>query len=99
MKRTLWTAAVAGLLAICASNCGGGGDDNITQACNKLQTCNALSAMGYANVSQCVSEGNQMLSQAGTQKDAVDQQIAKCLSYSECTQYTTCITALASTAP
>jgi hypothetical protein len=98
MKRTLWTAAVTGLLAVCASNCGGGGDDTITAACNKLQTCNSLSAMGYTTVSQCVTDGNQMLSQAGSQKSAVEQQISKCTGYSDCTQFTNCITALASSA-
>lgn len=91
MKRTLWTAAVAGLLAICASNCGGGGDDNVTQGCNKLQTCNALSLIGATTTAECVSIANSMLSQAGSNRNAAEQALASCLSAADCTSYKTCM--------
>ena len=87
MKRTLWTAAVTGLLAICASNCGGGGgDENVAKACDKLQSCGSLSTVGSSTYNECVSSGNNSASAAG-----FDAALVNCLTYTDCTQFTSCI--------
>ena len=101
MKKILWTAAATGLLILCVSGCGGGSDDPITQACNKLQSCGTISSVmpGVTTAADCVSQGNAMMNQPGAPKAQIEQGITNCLTYTDCTTFTSCIETLQSSSP
>ena len=101
MKNILWTAAATGLLALCMCGCGGSSDDPVTQACNKLQSCGTISTVmsGVTTAADCVTEGNAMLNQPGAPKAQIEQGITSCLTYTDCTTFTSCIKALQSSSP
>ena len=93
MLKTLWTVTAAGLLALCMTGCGGGSDP-VTDACNKANSCNLLSQMGYSSVSQCVSAGKASVNAAGSQKSTIENGISACLKQSDCNAFALCIQAL-----
>ena len=93
MKRTLWTVATTGLLAICMTTCGGGASkDYATAFCERLQGCNDLSMVdGATTVSECKDSSNQHLNaMSSSQRAAFDQGIDECLALSDCTSLEGC---------
>ena len=98
MKRTLWTMATTGLLAICMTSCGGGGGgggggkDYATEACNKMQACGDLSLVdGATTVSECKAAANQHLNaMSSSDRAAYEKGFDQCLAFSDCATSEAC---------
>jgi hypothetical protein len=104
MTRTLWTAAVVGLLAACTTDCGNG-KDMLADLCNKLQSCGELSLRNVSTVSQCMANGRQQLSVLAHPSDGdisaadqatatAEQAIEQCLTLSDCPGFSNCVSTL-----
>jgi hypothetical protein len=99
MKRNLWTAATSGLLAMCATSCGGGGSSAAknypADICNRLQTCDDLSVVGASTLAECTAGANQQLSaMTSTDAAAFTQGLDQCLATSDCPSFSTCLSTL-----
>jgi hypothetical protein len=91
MRRTLWTVLAAGLLAVGAASCGGGGD-TAGDLCNKMNTCNDLAGM---SVAECKDALNQTLkSLTSSQKADAEKMINQCVGLADCTNFSACISSL-----
>lgn len=99
MRRTLWTVAYTGLLAVCITSCGGRGSSGAknypADVCNRLQTCGDLSVVGASTLAECTASANQQLNQASSsQRPAVVQALNQCLALSDCASFVSCIQGL-----
>ena len=97
MKRTLWTMATTGLLAICMTSCGGG-KDYATSVCNKLQSCQSLSLVnGATTVADCEKTANQQLSAlSSSDRTTTEKALDQCLAIQACDGFTSCLSTLPS---
>ncbi len=91
MLKTLGTMAAVGLVAIGVSGCGSGGDDVVTNVCDKAQSCNALTG----SLQECKDNLNKVLSNETSAARADTETSAKqCLAFQSCDNFVTCIKAL-----
>ena len=93
MLKTLWTVTAAGLLALCMTGCGGGSDD-ASKICDRLNSCGLLSQVGASSVADCKPIANQRMSGIpANMKSQVDQAIDGCLALT-CPNILTCLNTL-----
>jgi len=92
MKKALVHWTLFGALVV---GCGGGGSDPVSDACNRLASCNTVSSImgsGVTTAAQCTQQGNDMLKSASSdQQSTIKNGIEQCLKQSDCSAFTSCI--------
>ena len=99
MRRTLWTVAYTGLLAVCITSCGGRGSSGAknypADVCNRLQTCGDLSVVGASTLAECTASANQQLNAVPSPDAAAfTQGLDQCLATPDCPSFSTCLSTL-----
>jgi hypothetical protein len=79
--------ATTGLLAICMTSCGGGGDSkfSVPDFCNKMQSCGYLSLVQSSTVSECEAASNQHLNAMNSSdRAAYEKEFGQCMTFADC---------------
>ena len=96
MKNALFAMVASGMLAVGLAACGGGdsGSDPMTQVCDKLESCQAVSTLlpGMTTAAECTAKGDAAFSTAPKEmKSQIDEMLNSCLKQTECAAFTACM--------